>query len=96
MYCPICDDDFEIQLKCMSYSGGTIGSSGEVNSDIQLYGTCPECEFEVVAVFDYNEDYSNVLMKEANEDTHRRAYVQEKTWVPKWMTNEDADKEAAE
>ena len=92
MHCPACDNDFTIELKCMSYTGGTIDSSGDPNSDIQLHGTCPKCEFKVVAVFDYNKDYSNLVMRDENEDTHRKIYVQEKTWVPKWVTHEDADK----
>lgn len=92
MVCPACDEDFAIELKCMSYSGGTIDSSGDPNSDLQLYGTCPECGFKVVAVFDYNKDYSDLMMRDENDDTHRRIYVQEKTWVPKWATHEDAHK----
>ena len=96
MLCPVCDEEFEIELKCMSYSNGTIDSSGETNTDIQLHSACPECGFKVIAVFDYNEGYSTLMMRDENEDTHRRAYVEEKTWVAKWMTNEDADKEAEE
>jgi hypothetical protein len=36
------------------------------------------------------------MMKDENKDTHRRAYTEEKKWVAKWMTNEDADKKEEE
>ena len=90
MYCPVCDDDFDIELKSMYYSGGTIDSCGDANSDLHLYGDCPDCGFKVVAVFDYNHRFSNELMKESNKDTHERVGVTVKTWGQKWMTKADA------
>ena len=92
MICPVCDDDFDIELKCMSYPGGTVGSCGDVNSDLQLYGTCPDCGFKVVAVFDYNEKYSNQMMGDENETTHQIGYVKVERYEEKWMTNEEAEK----
>ena len=91
MYCPVCDEDFDIQLKSMLYSGGTIDSCGDANSDLQLYADCPDCGFKVVAIFDYNQQFSNQLMKESNEDTHQLVAVTVKTWGQKWMTKADAE-----
>ena len=90
MYCPVCDDYFDIQLKCMSYSGGTIDSCGDANSDLQLYADCPDCGFKVVAIFDYNANFSNQLMKEANADTHEPVFVPVMKSERKWMTKADA------
>ena len=91
MYCPVCDDDFDITLKCMSYSGGTIDSCGEANNDLQLYADCPDCGFKVVAVFDYTRHFSTQLMIESNADTQEPVFVPAMRRERKWMTKADAE-----
>ena len=96
MYCPVCDEDFDIELKCISYSGGTIDSCGDANMDLQLHGTCPDCGFKVIAVFDYNRGFSNQMMANENVDTHQIGYVKVEKYEEKWMTNEEAEDEELE
>ena len=92
MYCPVCDEDFDIELKCMSYLGGTIDSCGDANSNINLTADCPNCGFTVIADFVYDKQVSRSMMMEANEDTHQIGYVKVQKYVEKWMTNEEAEK----
>ena len=96
MYCPVCDNDFEIELKCMSYSGGTIDSCGDANMDLQLHSTCPKCGFKVIAVFDYNHSFSNQMMGNENIDTHQIGYVKVEKYEEKWMTNEEVETDEEE
>ena len=91
MYCPVCDDNFDITLKCMSYSGGTIDSCGDANSNINLTADCPDCGFTVIADFVYDKQMSKRLMVDANEDTHAVVGVTVKAWGEKWMTKADAE-----
>jgi len=91
MYCPACEEDFECVIKCMSYMNGTVDSSGEANTNIQISADCPTCGFEVISEFDYNRNYSHRLMQEANQDTHREVAVPKVRFVSKWLTHEEAD-----
>ena len=91
MYCPVCDEDFEATIKCMSYMGGTIDSCGEANSNISVNADCPDCGFTVIADFVYDALMSKRLMIEANEDTHQPVCVKVQTWGEKWMTKADAE-----
>tara|TARA_R110002051_G_scaffold20677_4_gene56032 strand:+ start:402 stop:692 length:291 start_codon:yes stop_codon:yes gene_type:complete len=92
MYCPVCDDDFEVEIKCMSYRGGTVDSCGESNSNINLTADCPDCGLTVIADFTYDKQMSRNLMREANEATHQIGYVKVEKYKEKWMTNEEAEK----
>mgnify|MGYP004459809025 CR=1 FL=1 len=91
MYCPVCDDDFDAEIKCMSYQGGTVDSCGDANSNISLTADCPDCGFIVIADFTYDKQMSRSLMREANEDTHEPVGVTVKAWAEKWMTKIDAE-----
>ena len=91
MICPVCDTDFTTQIMCMSYVDGTVDSCGSANENLTIHGKCPECNFNVVAEFHYDERSSNEQMEWANEDTHRQTYVSTTTLIERWMTNEDAD-----
>ena len=93
MYCPVCDKDFEAEIKCMSYMGGTIDSCGEANSNISVNADCPDCGFTVIADFVYDALMSKRLMREANEATHQIGYVKVQKYVEKWMTNEEAEED---
>lgn len=91
MYCPICDEGFEVEIKCMSYRGGTVDSCGEANSNISLTADCPDCGFTVIADFVYDAQMSGRLMNDENEDTHEQVNVQVQRWEEKWMTKAAAE-----
>tara|TARA_R100000152_G_C6632625_1_gene79718 strand:+ start:63 stop:359 length:297 start_codon:yes stop_codon:yes gene_type:complete len=91
MHCPVCDEDFEAEIKCMAYMGGTIDSCGEPNTNISVNADCPDCGFTVIADFVYDALMSKRLMIEANEATHQIGYVKVEKYEEKWMTNEEAE-----
>jgi|TARA_R100000458_G_C8239671_1_gene219084 dihydroorotate dehydrogenase len=90
MHCPVCEEDFEAEIKCMAYIGGTIDSCGEPNTNITVNADCPNCDFTVIADFVYDALMSKSLMRDANEDTHEPVSVKIQTWGQKWMTKADA------
>ena len=92
MYCPACEEEFECVIKCMSYMDGTVDSSGEANTNIQISADCPSCGFTVISEFNYDKHYSHRLMQDANQDTHTEVAVPVTKYVSKWMTHEEAKK----
>lgn len=87
MHCPVCGEDFTIQLRWEN-----VDSCGEANTNINITATCPTCGFIVISEFNYDQNYSNRLMREANQDTHTEVAVPVTNYVSRWFTNKEAER----
>ena len=46
----------------------------------------------VISEFNYDQNYSNRLMQDANQDTHTEVAVPVTNYVSRWMTHKEAEK----
>lgn len=86
LHCPVCNDDFEVQIKPAGYRGGTVDFSGESRSDVNVQSDCPECGFHVYADFVYNPKFSDEVMLTENQHSFEKRYVEVATVREVWTS----------